>query len=88
MSKVLDHIDRRVVSNLLAPLADGTLAGTAFSNCVLVAATAITLAVEHLPPILSSFAVVRTGGACTNVHSIGVGGVLKRECLVGAQGSF
>lgn len=88
MSKVLGHIDHQVVSDLLAPLANGALAGIAFSNRVLVAATAITLAVECLPPILPSFAIARTGGACTDVHGIGVGRVLKQKCLMRAQGSF
>lgn len=72
--------------DLLAPLADGALTGTAFGNHVLIAATAVAFATKRLPPILSCFAIAGTGDALADVHGIRVSRVLKRGCLIGARG--
>lgn len=42
--EVPGHTDHRSVTSILAPLADGALAGAAFGDGMLIAATAVILA--------------------------------------------
>lgn len=67
------------MTSLLAPLADGALAGATLSDCVLVASATVALAAQGLPPVFLCFAVARARGASTNIHGIGVGGVLLKQ---------
>lgn len=69
LTKVVDHADRRVVSDLFIPLTDGVLAGTA-SDCMVQTAAAIALAAQGLPPFLPCFPVAGTSSA--NIYGIRV----------------
>lgn len=55
-TEVLGHADRRVVPDLLALLADGTLTWAPFHDSVLVATATIALAAQSLPPVFPRFA--------------------------------
>lgn len=57
---VSGHADGRAMPNLLTPLANGVLAGTAFGNSMLVASATVALATQGLSPVLSHFTVAGT----------------------------
>lgn len=75
-TEISGHTDRGGVSSLFAPLAYGALAWAALGNHMLVAAAAVAFAAQGLSSIFWGFAIAGARGAGTDVHSIGVGGVL------------
>lgn len=70
-TKVLDHTNGRIITDLLAPLADGALTRAA-GDSVIPTTVAIAFATQGLPLFLSRFSVTRTSS--TNVHGIRVSG--------------